>query len=143
MKLCNVYERNGTIFVQSLSQTKQGFWVASGEVTVLPPVAHVAEIGSAVKDAIGRSTLSDENAETNGHDEKLLKAAKVRSWTAFGKGAGCVSIEADRSYSITPNRNLGPKGGFEPIANRTVDIPRTTPAPELGARIMDVVKRCE
>ncbi|WBY08728.1 hypothetical protein PIB19_04610 [Sphingomonas sp. 7/4-4] len=100
--------------------------------SVYLPIA--ADIAFGLKDALAKSAVVVPHplqGEWKGLFEPFQDAAGVRSYAAFMKAAQCVSIDVgDDQVEITPQRNLGPKEGFEPIADAAVLFPVED---ELGA----------
>jgi hypothetical protein len=59
-----------------------------------------------------------------GQFDVVLKMAGVRTWNAFAKSARCVEIEFETNrISFLPTRNLGAKGGFEPLSAKVLSSP--------------------
>ena len=55
--------------------------------------------------------------------EPFLKAAGVRRFKAFMSTARSVNVdEQDGAFLVTPNRNLGPREGFEPIPSEALKL---------------------
>lgn len=67
----------------------------------------------------------------------LYKAAGVKSWATFVKGALFCNIrEEGGNLYIEPNRNLGARGGFQPIPDQNdLRIPASASAEEIGAAV--------
>ncbi|OYW44537.1 MAG: hypothetical protein B7Z08_09375 [Sphingomonadales bacterium 32-68-7] len=118
------YSANGKIIVAPVVRTTTGLGLEV-EPIVHPPIA--ADIARGLRDALARSAVVVEHpsqGEWKGSFKPFQDAAGVRSHSAFMKTARRVSIDVvDDHVKITPERNLGPKEGFEPIADAAVLFP--------------------
>lgn len=139
-KLAAVYERKGKLFVTASHQTKAGFWVEDEHVACLNQPTH-DELGRAIEQALDRSQngvptpLPDTRI-----DKPLLAAAGVGSWATFMKLSQYVSVVSDgSSLKVTPHRNLGSKGGFEPEPDLAVLSAASTSA--LGRIVTNMLNR--
>jgi hypothetical protein len=118
------YYANGKIIVAPVVRTTMGLGLEVDPTVYLPIPADVA---AGLTDALARSAVVVDHptqTEWNGFFKPFQNAAGVRSHAAFMKAAQSVSIYiADDQIEITPQRNLGPKEGFEPIAAAALLFP--------------------
>jgi hypothetical protein len=100
--------RNGIIYLQPSSKTVKGWLVDTEPVIPAPPDGR--NLGAAILEALALSTtgiphpenLNDPNAAA------IVKAAGVKTYQAFIRGAKCVSIERQGDQLVvTPTRNGG------------------------------------
>jgi hypothetical protein len=139
-KLVAVYERKSTLFVTADHRTKAGFWIGDEQVISLNgPTAE--ELGQAIEEALARSKDGVPTPPpTARFDRPLLKAAGVGSWSTFMKLSRHVSVSSsDGILKITPYRNLGGKGGFEP-GPESVSLELALP-PAIGQLVLDLLAR--
>jgi len=139
-KLAAIYERKGRLFVTASHQTKAGFWVDDEEVACLDQPTH-DELGCAIEKALDRSQNGVPTPPPDARTDKpLLAAAGVGSWGTFMKMAQHVGVFNDgRSLKVTPYRNLGGKGGFEPEPD--LAVPSATSASALGQIVANLLSR--
>jgi hypothetical protein len=139
-KLAAIYERKGGLFVIASHQTKAGFWVDDEHVVCLNQPTH-DELGRAIKMALDRSQNGVATPPPDARiDKPLLAAAGVGSWATFMKLSQHVSVFSDgSSLKVTPHRNLGSKGGFEPEPDLAASSGDSTSA--LGQAVADLLSR--
>jgi hypothetical protein len=139
-KLAAIYERKGRLFVTASHQTKAGFWVDDEHVVCLNQPTH-DELGRAIKMALDRSQNGVATPPPDARIEKpLLAAAGVGSWATFMKLSQHVSVFSDGgSLKVTPHRNLGSKGGFEPEPD--LAAPSADSTSVLGQAVADLLSR--
>lgn len=139
-KLAAIYERKGRLFVMASHKTKAGFWIDDKRVSCLgEPTPD--ELGDAIEQALDRSQEGVPIPPPNARiDKPLLAAAGVGSWSTFMKLAQHVSVYSDGSLlKVTPYRNLGNKGGFEPEPDLAFPIANSASA--LGQIVADLLDR--
>ncbi|MGH7918185.1 MAG: hypothetical protein ACREQE_11995 [Candidatus Binataceae bacterium] len=139
MQNAGVYRKGSFFYVESYSMTTVGVWVARGPVASVA-CENVAELGSGVLAALQASCTGIPHP---GRDEwkqigaPLLEAAKVKSWAAFERGTRSVGVTLEGSVvRIVPRRNLGSKGGFQPIEGACVEIPADSAAETVGQAVV-------
>jgi len=139
-KLAAIYERKGRLFVTASHRTKAGFWVDDGQVVCLSQPTH-DELGGAIEQALNRSQNDVPTPPPDARiDRPLLAAAGVESWGTFMKSSQHVSVVSDRNLlKVTPHRNLGSKGGFEPEPD--LAVPSATSASALGQIVANLLSR--
>ncbi len=116
MKKATAYQRDGKVFLHSLSKTTAGVWILSGPVLAQPSV-DAASLGQSVLAVLNGS------AEQVAHPtswkslfDPVLQQVGVKTLSTFMKKCKCVEIESDaRGVSFLPTKNLGSLGGFEPL----------------------------
>ncbi|MDB5677691.1 hypothetical protein [Sphingomonas bacterium] len=139
-KLAAIYERKGALFISASHQTKAGFWIDDEEVvTLIQPSAE--ELGGAVEAALARSTEGVPTPPPTARIERpLLKAAGVGSWATFMNLSRHVGISSEHGVvKLTPYRNLGSKGGFEPDTDMIIPAPMCSAM--LGQMVADLLSR--
>jgi hypothetical protein len=145
MKAATVYRRSSALLLHSSSKTTAGLWIATA------PFLRV-ESGSA-QAAKGEAALAVLNASQEGvpHPTNwsglvapLLELAGVKSWATFMKGAACLNLEVEgEQLKVIPNRNLGPKEGFEPVPENAVELPFPSSPGQIGAALEEALARCQ
>ncbi|WP_194954959.1 hypothetical protein [Sphingopyxis solisilvae] len=118
------YFANGKIIVAPVVRTTTGLGLEV-DPSVYAPIP--AEIALGMKEALVKSAVVVEHppqSEWKNFFKPFQDAAGVRSHAAFMKAAQRVSIRVvDNQIKITPQRNLGSKEGFEPIADAALFFP--------------------
>lgn len=132
--------------VGPLSQMETiGLWMSHSPYVSLPAETPYRQLADAVRVALSQSgTIPDINfRDTPVPPSPVLEAAGVKSWSTFHKGAKLISLSADSErITLTPNRNEGPREGFNPMAAAELSIPATATDDELGAAIERAFADC-
>jgi hypothetical protein len=107
MKRAAIFLRQGELFFDTESQTKDTLWVSTEDVLTCD-VEDLDRIASSLRSALDRSRTGVEtprpSADLTG---PLLAAAKVKSWSTFIRGAKCVSAGLeDGLITLTPQRRM-------------------------------------
>ena len=112
------YFTNGKLIFAPIIRTTSGLGLEVDPVA-LDPTSEGRAYANAISEALDSSTRvvpHPSQDQWKGFFEPFQKAAGVRSHKAFMKDAVRVSIRAtDDLFELTPQRNLGTKGGFEEI----------------------------
>ena len=118
------YSVNGKIIVAPVVRTTTGIGLEV-DPSVFPPIAADQALG--MQDALAKSAMVVEHPPQSGWKsffKPFQDAAGVRNYAAFMKAAQMVSIRVvGDQIEIEPQRNLGLKEGFEPIADAAVFFP--------------------
>lgn len=134
VKLAAIYERKGALFVTAEHKTKAGFWIGDEQVVRLEsPTSD--DLGRAIEAALARSLEDVATPPATARlDKPILQAAGVSSWATFMKLSKHVSVALDKDFlTLTPHRNLGGKGGFEPLPK--VQFPLPVSSSSLGEKV--------
>lgn len=134
-----VYERGGTLLVRARSKTTAGLTIEDGPCVTVPLTAAPEDLGRAVLVAVHSSRFGVPHPEQNAWpslQKPVLEAAKVRSWSTFGRSARCVGVELDDQFYFTPTRHLGNKGAFTDIEDRVVHSPATSTPADVGKAVV-------
>ena len=60
------------------------------------------------------------------------------------ESAFALALRLDGDHlKMIPHRNLGGKGGFEPILEQIVELPFSSSPAEIGRAVIDSIGRCE
>ena len=136
MKRAAIFLRRGELFFDSESQTHDTFWVGTGDVFT-SDVDNVDLIASSLRSALEGSRIGVKtpppSADLSG---PLLAAAKVKTWSAFTRGAKCVSAAlANGIVTLTPQRRI--QTGYTDIVEkeRSVRVNSET----LGQAVLDAM----
>jgi hypothetical protein len=74
----------------------------------------------------------------------MLTLAGVKDWASFMRGTACVTVEGDEErLKFTPQKNLGPREGYEPFSKETFEIPANSSACQIGLALERVFTFCE
>lgn len=141
MKAATAYKRGNILYLHSSSKTTAGVWIATPPfATVLTDTTVLAK-GEAILEAINASQDGVPHPTSwNGLINPLLELAGVRTWATFMKSAVCVGIEFDDGrLKLIPNRNLGPKDGFEPVLPSMVVLSGQASPGEIGSVLEKLV----
>lgn len=131
-KVAVMYLRRGTYLIHAQSTTIDGIGILWGHVTRAPIGTCAIDLGSMINTALNNS-LSGVPHPLQGDwkdiPRPLFDAAAIQSWSAFVKGARCISIalESEGRVSLLPTRNLGARDGFVPLRDREVVLGDSDP----------------
>jgi len=145
MKSAVIYERNNIFFIRASSETTAGVWIDDGECYVINSDSEYEEIGKYVRIALDNSH-SNIPHPTNWKSvsEPLLNAAKVKSWSTFGKTAKCVNVDMEKDIQVNSTKNKSStKQGFVGEGSTIVTIPTNSSNVELGKTVKKKWLDCE
>lgn len=118
-----VYLRHETYFVHSMSASVRRLWIA------VPPFAAIPHDRL---DSLSEAVLQSLSASEEGITEPtqldrvfdpILKLARVGSYSAFARGAACVSVErTDGKTFVVPSRSSEDGRGFEDWPEATIQV---------------------
>ena len=124
--------REGVIYVETMSRTDTGLWIGGGGVSPVPADAQPEVLGDALLGALDRSRWGVPHPSRDELEQgvrPLLRAAGVRSYGQMTRGCRYMSVyRIGIRVTITPYRNLGPRGGFEPIDSESELLSSNDPA---------------
>jgi hypothetical protein len=145
MKNTIVYERKGIFFIRTSSQTNAGVWIEDGDCYSIKIDAAYEEIGKIVFAALNNSSINIPHPiNWTNVSNPLLKAVNVKSWSAFGKTAKCVTVYMDKNIQISPTENKSNcKQGFVVKENNIISIPINATHSELGKSVKEAWLYCE
>jgi hypothetical protein len=145
MKTAHVFEYNGNLYFRPYSQTTAGVWIGTDSIMRLDTAAPNSEIGRVVLLVIDKSqyAIPHPSVWSEMDDDPLLKAAGVKSWSAFMKKAKCLAVDLENlTLRLIPRRNMGPREGYEPMPEQSVEIPLDSPPQHIGLAIRDKLSSC-
>lgn len=142
-----IYSRSDQLLVYPYFKTTAGLSLAGEPVIVLGKSASDADLGTAVTESLqqhktglphpGPSDFAD-------LPQPILKAAKVKSWSTFSKGALSCSISEDTvELAVTPMRKGPTKSSFLFMPEREVVLPLPATTAQIGAAVREALARCE
>lgn len=132
--------------VTTMSRTREGFWVADGTPARLAASASPGELGAAVRAALDASREGiDKPPRDSSPAQPLLNMLGLADYGTFMRRAQQVEVYAEdttdgETIEITPQRNAGPREGFEPLDDLTLRITYDSPG-TLGAEVADAFTR--
>lgn len=124
MKYAAVYHRDHFFFLHSEAVTIVGLQIAS-EPSFKVELNDNEELKNALLACLdGSISEVPHPKDFSNLFEPISKLSGKKSWGAFAKGARLVEVRQDANgeITLTPMRNLGPKEGFVPIADREILI---------------------
>jgi hypothetical protein len=145
MKCATTYKRKGKIFFHSSSKTTAGVWIATGPFLSIEDSEQSSKKGNYIKEVLKSSEegITHPNSWENLF-EPILNLAGVKSWSTFAKSAISCSIELENDeLQFIPNRNLGPREGYEPIHERTLIVSFDTSIEKIGYMLDRAFEACE
>lgn len=147
MQCAEVDVRKGDVLVSTFSQTSTGAWIGTGETEKLSITSPPSLLGAAIHQALAASQTGVRHPrqdEWKGLEERLLKAAGVRRYSEFVKGARSVSAELDvHGLRLVPMKNMGAKGGFVHLTDKTLTLQAEATDEEVGQAILRALELCE
>ncbi len=135
--LWHLYLRNGRAYLPSVGQTEAGFYLDIEPVEVA--LATDAEaLQRAIKEVMSRG--SQRRLAPPFPKPVVLKHAKVKSWSAFEKGAlNWTIVEKSGDYQIKRGRTR-PDGGWEDDPTRIESLPPGTAPEKIAERLASLVQ---
>jgi hypothetical protein len=108
----------------------------------------ISAVGAAVASAIASCKSNVPNAPVDHYDinraRPLYDLAGVATWAAFVRGAKCMSATAQANeIRITPTVNLGARGGFGWLNDKSLAVPTACTHEELGRAVIEAATRSE
>lgn len=145
MKAATVYKRANHIYLHASSKTTAGVWIATPPFIRVDSDASPSDLGKSVNDALGGSqTQAPHPTKWSGLQAPLLEQAGVKSWETFMRKAQCLNIEASEDrLKLIPNRNLGATEGFEPMLDKSIDVPLTSSLDQIGMALTEALALCQ
>ena len=124
MRRAEVYKRNNQFLIHASSRTTDGVWILSEPCLAVAVEGHDAELQRGVRAALGGSREGVPHpVDWRGVGIPLLTLAGVKTWNAFSKQAANIGVTEEGSVIVlTPTRNLGPKGGFQPDPSKRITL---------------------
>ena len=143
IKSATIYERNGIYFICTSSRTTSGLWISDGDCYMVNVDSEYEELGKYVFMALNNSRYNiPDPTDWKVITIPLLKAAKVKSFSAFGKIAKCVLVDLDNKIEITSTENKSNiKRGFVDKEEKII-LPVNTSNTELGKSIEEAFLKC-
>lgn len=141
--LCDIYLRNGTVFIPTLAETDAGFFRVVEPVEVVP-ATDVQALQLAIKQALNRGNPRIPTPPRGGSSIPVLaQYAKVKSRSAFERGAMLWGVsEKGGSYKIVPGRKC-PDGGWENDPTRIESLPPGTTPDTIAERVVSLISLAE
>lgn len=139
---------DGRVLLQPFSATTGGPVVYDGLPLVLPSMSSERELGRAAVAALtasNRRVLPARDLRRDPVDREFLDWYGVATYGEYSRGVRSVGLSASfvdviDQVRVRPNRNLGPRGGFEGIANELRVVEFTDPE-HLGLEIQDAMTK--
>jgi hypothetical protein len=137
MRAATIYKRANALYLYPSSRTTAGVWIAIPPFVKVDTHTAASVKGEAILQAIEASKDGVPHPTNwNGLIDPLLELSGVKSWATFMKSAVCVSLHSDGArLKLIPNRNLGPKGGFEQVLASTVELSYQATPEEVGVAL--------
>jgi hypothetical protein len=121
MRTAVAFERNNKVFIHPYAETAQGLRIFSEPVSVVSKSDDQQVAGQVLAALDASEKKVPHPASWKGIVSPLLKAAGVRSFAAFAKGAKCVEIGLEgETLVFTPTTNGGPREGFLHLNDRQI-----------------------
>lgn len=145
MRMAEIYQKKGRLYVGSCARTTTGLWVAHGPVVTIGFDAPEAEIGAIVERAIENSVSGVPHPPSpKDVSIPLLAAAGARTFAAFARGAKLVSVsENETGIVVIPTRNGGSTEGFVDLPERRRYLPGLRPLVTLGTEVSAALREAE
>lgn len=145
MKAAVVFLRNGSYYLRAYAMTTAGVWIGDGPCLVAPGEASDVQIGDAVLAALDNSWVGIAHpTDWKDVSDAVLKAAAVKSWRTFSRGARAVEVFDEASVvRFLPTRTVGSSGGSLHMPDAAVEVHRPTTSGLLGAALRRALDKCE
>jgi hypothetical protein len=138
--LWHIYVRQGIAYVPTVAKAEAGFYLDIEPVAAVP-ATDVDAVQAAVRQAIGTGNPRVPTPTRAAFPKPVvLKHARVKSWSAFEKGASqwTISREGDR-YQIQAYRKR-PDAGWEPDPSRVELLPEGAGVEAVAERVSSSVR---
>jgi len=146
MKSAAAYKRPEAIYLHSHSQSTTGLWITTAPFIRIGLRESLVAKGEAVFAVLSSSGNRLPHPKLDEWDQifaPMLKLAGVRSVKAFEKNTLCCGLTLDeRHLIIVPDRQLKPGHGYEPMADRTIELACDCSPAEAGAALEQGFSRC-
>lgn len=145
MRAASVFKRSGRFIVHPSSTTTAGVGIAAEPVVVLPGDVPERDLGQAILTAI-RESKSGVPAPDSWADvaKPLLRAASVRSWSAFVKGTvNCEVVDDGVHLHFAPTENRGARGGFQFKPSGRISIRADSEPGAVGSALNKAIQHSE
>jgi hypothetical protein len=142
MKHASVYRHKSQWLLTSMSRTTAGVWIANFVIHWLAVDCPDDELGTTLLASLEASELDVAHpASWPLFHRQLREKLALPMYDLFMARAQLMTVELSESAVVmTPHRNRGLRGGFEPLAQKTALSPRE--APELGAAMRQCIAFC-
>ena len=114
MQSASALLKDGTVYLQSYSETMSGVWIAEGPVYTAS-VNEPELLARSVRDALGgsrRGVPHPGSADWRAIQAPMLRAVGAQTWRALAKGSKAVGLECERGVvTFTPAKNYELEGG--------------------------------
>lgn len=140
---CDAILREGTLYIQALSQTKDGIWILDGDVDMCSGSSSSDELGAAIQRAIERTRYGCSAPNWKDVTAEILRVAKFKTWEGFVSRARMVRVDARGGQVVfLPYRNAGPRQGQEAMEDRVVVLTETATRAAWGEAAFEALSRC-
>jgi hypothetical protein len=138
--LWHVYVRQGIAYVPTVAQAEAGFYIGI-EPVVAVPATDVDAVQAAVRQAIGKGNPRIPTPSRAAFPQPVvLKHARVKSWSAFEKGASLLTISRkDERYKIQAGRKRH-DAGWEPDPSQIELMPEGADVEAVAERVSSAVR---
>jgi hypothetical protein len=145
-RAAGVYQHADVLLLHAHRRAQAGFLVAVPPVIRLPPSSSAAEVGKALRQALGAFQAEREDpADWSGLRSEFLQATGFRSWKALEESAKSCWIEEQAGrIELTPLKNGGSRGadkGFQPFGVPPSTMEASESDAEIGQALLDALSR--
>lgn len=130
-----------------LSRTVDWLWIRGNEVDEIK-ILDDNILGRKLIECLSRSKFDIPHPPLNEHRDliqPLLRVTGAKNWAGIVKGAKGVGVQLeDNLLTFEPQRNLGVRGGFEPVLQkiRTLKLSEVSQK-EIGQALLDALEDAE
>lgn len=144
MKSAGIYHRKGRYLVHAQASTTEGLLIFSAPTFTFEDNVEPVELGRAIVVALDAFRPGVRHPRTSAEWKAVLAAllalGGVKTYSTFCRSARCVSIKEESGRVVlTPTRNLGARGGFDPDLANQLFTTRDDPA-RLGAAVVEACR---
>ena len=145
MKRATIYERKGMFYIRASSLTTGDVWAEDGVCHAVAIDSEYEEIGEHLYAALDYSCYNIPHpTDWRAVSIPLFEAAKVKSWSSFGKMAKCISVNMDKQIQLIPTANMSSrKQGFIHMNDNIITVPIPVDYAELGKKVKEAWLICE
>lgn len=137
---CEIYLRNGTVYVPTMGRVDKGFFLGIEPVAVVA-VSETEALHKAVAETIVRGNRGVPMPKRSEWPKPiLLKYARVKSWSAFERGMQLWGLEERDSVFVIDSYSKSPNRMWVKVPEKRITFPAGTPVNEVVDRMIAILQ---
>ncbi len=137
---CEIYLRNGTVYVPTMGRVDKGFFLGIEPVAVVA-VSETKSLHKAIAETIVRGNPDVPMPKRSEWPKPiLLKYARVKSWSAFERGMQLWGLEEKDLVSVIDSYSKSPNRMWVKVPEKRITFPAGTPVNEVVDRMIAILQ---